>query len=74
LDAVVAAYEKSIEFGLADDKSCTIEPFTVMAAIYTTETRQYDQAWDLVHRAQKVVRRIGSELIDRLKKDSARPN
>jgi len=71
---VVAAYEKSIEFGLADDKSWTIEPFTAMAAIYTTETRQYDKAWDMVYRAQKVVRRIGSELIDRLKKDSARPN
>ena len=71
---MVAAYEKSIEFGLADDESCTIEPFAAMAAIYTTETRLHDKAWDMVHRAQKVVRRIGSELIDRLKKDSARPN
>jgi tetratricopeptide (TPR) repeat protein len=74
LDAAVAAYEKSIEFGVADDKSCPIEPFAAMAAIYTTETRQYDKAWEMVHRAQKVGRRIGSDVIDRLKKDSARPN
>ena len=73
LDAAVAAHEKSIEFGPADDKSCPIEPFAVMAAIYTTETRQYDKAWDMVHGAQEVVRRIESELIDRLKKDPARP-
>jgi hypothetical protein len=45
-----------------------------MAASYTTETRQYDKAWDMVHGAQEVVRRIESELIDRLKKTSARPN
>jgi len=73
-DAAVAAYEKSIEFGLADDKSCPIEPFAAMAAIYTTETRQYDKAWDIIHRAQKVGRRIGSDVIDRLMKDSARTN
>lgn len=70
--AAVAAYQKSTEFGLADDKSCPIEPFAAMAAIYTTETRQYDKAWEMVHQAQKSGRRIMPELIDRLKKDSER--
>lgn len=73
-DAAIAAYEKSIEFSRRDDKSCPIDPFAAMAAIYTTETRQYDKAWDIVHRAQKLGQRIGPELVDRLKKDSSRPN
>jgi hypothetical protein len=74
LGAAVAAYQKSIEFGLADDKSCPIEPFTAMAAIYTTGPRQYDKAWEMVHQAQKVNRRIAPELIERLKKESGRDN
>ena len=74
LDRAVAAYEKSIEFGVADDKSCPIEPFETMTAIYATETREYDKAWDMVRRAQKAGRRIASDVIDRLKKDSAHPN
>jgi hypothetical protein len=73
-DAAVAAYQKSITFGESDDKTCPIEPFEAMAAIYTTESRQYDKAWEMVQRAQKAGRRIGSEVIERLKKDSGRAN
>ena len=72
--AAAMAYQKSIEFGLADDKTCPYEPFGSMVAIYTTETRQYDKAWEMVHQAHKVNRRIAPELIERLKKESARTN
>jgi tetratricopeptide (TPR) repeat protein len=69
-----AAYQKSVEFGLADDKSCPYEPFASMVGIYTTETREYDKAWDVVHRALKAGRLIAPELIERLKKESGRAN
>ena len=72
--AATAAYRKSIEFGVADDKSCPVEPFETMLALYITETRQYDKAWELVHQAEKMSRRIAPELMERLKKDSARTN
>ena len=72
--AAAVAYQKSTEFGLADDKSCPYEPFESLVAIYTTETHQYDKAWEMVHQAQKVGRRISPELIERLKKKSARTN
>jgi len=65
-------YEKSIDFGTADDKTCPYDPYQSLVGIYTTETHQYDKAWVYVHLAQKVGRRIGSEWMDRLKKDSGR--
>jgi tetratricopeptide (TPR) repeat protein len=72
--AAAAAYQKSTEFGLADDKSCPYDPLGNGVAIYTTETREYDKAWEMVHQAQKVNRRIAPELIERLKKESRRTN
>ena len=72
--AAAAAYQKSIEFGLADDKSCPYDPLENGVGIFTTETREYDKAWEMVHQAQKVKRRISPELIERLKKDSGRTN
>jgi tetratricopeptide (TPR) repeat protein len=72
--AAAAAYQKSTESGIADDKSCPYDPFENSVAIYTTETRQYDKAWEMVHQAQNMNRRIAPALIDRLKKDSGRTN
>ena len=72
--AAIEAYQKSIEFGLADDKTCPVEPFETMVAIYTTETHQYDKAWEIVHQVQKVSRRIAPELVEQLKKASGRIN
>ncbi len=72
--AAAAAYQKSIEFGEADDKSCPYEPLSSMVGIYVTETREYDKAWEAVRRAQKWDRLIAPELIERLKKESGRTN
>ena len=72
LAAAAAAYQKSIEFGVADDKSCPYDPLGNGIEIYTIETREYDKAWEMVHQAQKANRLIAPELIERLKKDSKR--
>ena len=40
LAAAAAAYEKSTEFGIADDKSCPSDPFGNSVAIYTNETHE----------------------------------
>jgi hypothetical protein len=74
LAAAAAAYQKSTEIGVADDKSCPYNALENGVAIYTTETREYDKAWEMVHQAQKVGRRISPEAIDRLKKASGRTN
>jgi len=70
--AAVVEYQKSIEFGTADDHSCPVEPYNALVAFYTTESRQYDKAWETLHRAQKLKRRIEPEQLERLKKDSGR--
>jgi len=72
--AAAAAYQKSIEFGRADDKSCPYEPFASMIGIYLSETREYDKAWATFHRAEKANRWIAPELIERLKRESGRTN
>lgn len=72
LAAAAAAYQKSIEFGVADDKSCPYDALGNGIEIYTVETREYDKAWEMVHQAQKANRLIAPELIERLKKDSKR--
>jgi tetratricopeptide (TPR) repeat protein len=72
--AAAAAYQKSIEFGRADDKSCPYEPFASMVGIYVTETREYDKAWEAIHRAPNADLRIAPELMERLKKESGRTN
>lgn len=70
--AAAPAYQKSIEFGTADDKNCPYEPFGSMVGIYTTETREYDKAWQAIHQAQKSGRWVPPDLIYRLMKESGR--
>jgi hypothetical protein len=70
--AAAEKYQKSIEFGTADDHSCPYEPYNSLVAFYTTGSRQYDKAWEMVHQAQKLRRRIEPEQLERLKKDSGR--
>jgi len=70
--AAAVAYQKSIEWGTADDHSCPYDPFESLAAFYTSETREYDKAWEMLHQAQKAKRWISPEVINRLKKDSGR--
>lgn len=72
--AAAAAYQKSTEFGLADDKSCPYDPLENGIGIFTIETREYDKAWEMVHQAQKMNRNISLELVERLKRDSGRTN
>jgi len=70
--AAAMAYQKSVEFGAADDKTCPYEPFESMVWIYTTQTHEYDKAWGAVEQAQKAGRRIPPGLVERLKKVSER--
>ena len=72
--AAAAAYQKSIEFGRADDKNCPYEPFGSMVWIYTTETREYDKAWEAIYQGLKAGRFVAPELIVRLKRESGRTN
>jgi tetratricopeptide (TPR) repeat protein len=72
LAAAAAAFEKSTEFGVADDKSCPYDPFANGVAIYTTETHEYDKAWAIVYRAAKMDKPISPDVIQRLMKDSGR--
>lgn len=72
--AALAAYQRSTQFGPADVKSCPNEPFAALLAIYTTETHQYDKAWETLHQANKAGQRIAPELIDHLKQASGRAN
>ena len=74
LAAAAAAYQKSTEFGIADDKSCPYDPFANSVAIYTNETHEYDKAWEMVRRAAKMGHPIAPELIERLWKNSGRSN
>ena len=70
--AAAAAYQKSIEWGTADDKSCPYDPVESLVGIYTIENGDYDKAWEMVHQAQKAGRRISPGLVERLKKASER--
>jgi len=70
--AAVVEYQKSIEFGAADNDVCPYQPYQSLVGIYTAELHQYDKAWDFVHRAQKSGIRIQPELLDQLKKNSGR--
>jgi len=72
LAAAAAAYQKSTEFGIADDKSCPYDPFGNSVAIFTTETHEYDKAWEMVHRALKMGHGVAPELLLRLQKESGR--
>ena len=70
-DDAATDYRKSMEMGGGAD-GCGCDPFEALVALYTVETRQYDEAWEVVHLAQRSNRRISPELIERLKKDSGR--
>ena len=69
----VADYEKAIEIGTTAD-GCSCDPYTPLVANYVSESRQYDKAWEVVHKAQKSKRWIAPELLESLKKDSGRNN
>jgi tetratricopeptide (TPR) repeat protein len=71
-DAVIADYEKSIDLGATAD-GCSCDPYNPLIGLYT-EGRQYDQAWGVVHKAQKSKKWIAPESLDRLKKESGRSN
>lgn len=68
--AAAVEYEKSIEFGIADDHDCPYEPFSSLVEIYTTETHQYDKAWEFVYKAAKSGRVMPLELMNKLVKHS----
>lgn len=69
--AAARDYRKSIELGGGAD-GCACDPYDPLVAVYTVETRQYDEAWEIVHLAQQSKHWISPELIDRLTKDSGR--
>jgi tetratricopeptide (TPR) repeat protein len=71
-DVAVADYRKSIETRGGPDDGCACDPYEALVALYTVETRQYNEAWEVVHLAQRSNRRISPDLIERLKKDSGR--
>ena len=64
-DAAAADYRKSIEIGGGADDGCACEPYESLVALYTVETRQYDEAWEMVHLAQRSNRRLSPELMER---------
>ena len=71
-DAAIADYQKAIELGAtADDWSC--DPYNPLFGLYDRD-RRYDQAWEVVHKAQASRKWIVPELLDRLKKESGRSN
>jgi tetratricopeptide (TPR) repeat protein len=71
-DAVIADYEKSIDTGATAD-GCSCDPYNPLLSLYT-EGRRYDQAWGVIHKAQKSKKWIASESLDRLTKESGRSN
>jgi tetratricopeptide (TPR) repeat protein len=71
-DAAIADFEKSIDLGATADP-CSCDPYNPLLALYT-EGRRYDQAWGVVHKAQKSGKWIAPESLDRLKKESGRSN
>jgi tetratricopeptide (TPR) repeat protein len=71
-DAAIADYEKSIDLGATAD-GCSCDPYNPLLALYTF-TQRYDQAWGVVHKAQKSKKWIEPESLERLKKESGRSN
>lgn len=67
----IADYEKAIEIGTTAD-GCSCDPYNPLVAQYAGESRQYDKAWEVVHKAQKAKRWIAPELLESLKKGSGR--
>jgi tetratricopeptide (TPR) repeat protein len=70
-DAVaIADYEKSIEIGVTAD-GCSCDPYNPLFLLYSRDG-QYDQAWAVVHNAQKSKKWIDPDLLNILKKQSGR--
>jgi tetratricopeptide (TPR) repeat protein len=67
----IADYEKAIEIGATAD-GCSCDPYKPLVSLYASEGRQYDKAWEVVHKAQKSKRWIAPELLESLKKNSGR--
>jgi tetratricopeptide (TPR) repeat protein len=68
----IADYEQSIDTGATAD-GCSCDPYNPLIGLYT-EGRQYDQAWGVVHKAQKSGKWIAPESLDKLKQESGRSN
>lgn len=71
LAAAAADYEKSVELGEKTNDGCSCESYNSLLVVYT-DTKQYDKAWEFVHRAQRSKHWLDGELVDRLKKASGR--
>ena len=71
-DAAIADYEESVELGATAD-GCSCDPYNPLLWLYT-DGRQYDQAWGVVHKAQKSKKWLEPEFLNRLKKESGRSN
>ena len=69
-EAAIADYEKSMDTGASAD-GCSCDPYNPLIGLYA-ENRRYDQAWEVVHKAQRSRKWIAPELLDKLKKDSGR--
>jgi tetratricopeptide (TPR) repeat protein len=71
-DAAIADYEKSIDLGATAD-GCSCDPYNPLLALYIGGQR-YEQAWGVVHTAQKSKKWIAPESLEKLKKKSGRSN
>jgi tetratricopeptide (TPR) repeat protein len=71
-DAAIADYEKSIDLGATAD-GCSCDPYNPLLALYIGGQR-YEQAWGVVHTAQKSKKWIAPESLEKLKKESGRSN
>ena len=71
LPAAALDYEKSVELGAKTDDGCSCEPYNSLLVVYT-DTKQYDKAWEFVHRTQQSNHWLDGELVNRLKKASGR--
>lgn len=72
--AAAGVYQKSVEIGMRPDDGCSCDPYFPLIMIYTTETKEYDKAWEVIRLARKSGRWISPDVIEQLKKDSGRSN
>jgi len=71
-DAVIADYEKSVDFGARDD-GCSCDPYNPLIGL-CEQDRRYDQVWEVVHKAWKSGRWIAPDLLSILQQESGRRN
>src|SRR5579871_1182544 len=62
-DAAIADYEKSIDTGASAD-GCSCDPYNPLFVLHG-ENRRYDQAWEIVHKAQRSKKWIEPEFLDK---------